>query len=519
MRSTLPPWADEPIGAVPAEPSYVSDDGFPAEMSVNWSGPIPEVRLLFDRAGDAPGAGGVPATGGRSARVRELFAAPPGLLPPAPVWYSLAWRPPESLVHKTYFGLYTWPIGERYTVVDEVMARIGMGAAWADARARIENHAGSREIEFFALDENDDATARVKIYYRNHGADLGEVERIASVAARHDGEKALSAYRILAGDRADAGAAALSCLAFRSGVERVAESTTYLRLADLADNDHEAVDRTAALLRHEGVDPQRFHALAEAIVPGPLRESSGALVLVSYRAAGRPGDITTYFRFPVYRRPAPRSSRVSQDEVQRIARHNEQRQREYRSSELIRLLDGEGSTETKKAVLTYLQPWSNAFQRMISARVTFETDPDLRALALAHQQEEVTHDAILARTRGADQRVVWDPVIEAGASWFVDQFSVLPGVQRAVLAHLVLEAGSLVLSQAGSRAFPGDPYFTLHDEADAEHLEMGYRLLRRRTDWSVAELMTLLDRAWQVIFVVSDRIAECARRETAATAA
>lgn len=206
---------------------------------------------------------------------------------------------------------------------------------------------------------------------------------------------------------------------------------------------------------------------------------------------------------------------MSQQDVDRIAHYNEERQREYESSELVRLLVDENTSDsTKKAVLTYLQPWSNAFQRMISARVTFETDPDLRALALEHQREEIGHDAILARSRSDDRRVVWDPVIEAGASWFVDQFATLPGVQRAVLAHLALEAGSLVFSRAGTRAFPDDPYFTLHDEADEEHLEMGYRVLRERSDWTVADLITVLDRAWQVITVVSDRIAECARRET-----
>jgi hypothetical protein len=208
---------------------------------------------------------------------------------------------------------------------------------------------------------------------------------------------------------------------------------------------------------------------------------------------------------------------VTRPDVARIASHNEQWQREYASSDLIRLLADENTPEaTKKAVLTYLQPWSNAFQRMISARVVFETDPALRALALEHQQEEIGHDTVLARSRATDQRVVWDPVIEAGASWFVDQFAVLPGVQRAVLAHLALEAGSLVLSQAGTRAFPDDEYFTLHDEADAEHLEMGYEVLRQRDDWTEESLVTVLDRAWQVIVVVSDRIAECARRDSAA---
>lgn len=211
---------------------------------------------------------------------------------------------------------------------------------------------------------------------------------------------------------------------------------------------------------------------------------------------------------------------MNHQDVERIAAYNELRQQEYESSRLIRLLLDENTTEeTKKVVPVYLQPWSNAFQRMISARVTFETDPELRALALEHQLEELGHDAILASSHADGDLTVWDPVIEAGASWFVDSFATLPGVHRAALAHLALEAGSLVFSRAGTRAFPDSPYFALHDEADAEHLEMGYRILRQRTDWTVDGLITVLDRAWQVITVVSDRIAECARRDSGAVLA
>jgi len=45
---------------------------------------------------------------------------------------------------------------------------------------------------------------------------------------------------------------------------------------------------------------------------------------------------------------------------------------------------------------------------------------------------------------------------------------------------------------------------------------MGYEVLRRRSDWTPEAVITVLDRAWQVIGVVSDRIAECARRDTVA---
>jgi hypothetical protein len=287
----------------------VADDGFLAEVSVNWCGPHPELRLLFDCLGEchdliSPGEAGAPEAGVRTVarrfgQIHEIFAPHAGR-PSAPLWHSVAWRPPSRVVHKTYFGLYPWPPSQRYAAVEEAMDRLGMAAAWAAARRRIEDAPGQREIEFFAVDQADEADARVKIYYRSHGADLVEMNRIAAVALSHDAERALAAYRTLAGDRSDAGEGALTCLAFRSGLDQAAEATTYLRLADLAPDDRQAVDRTVALLRAEGVDTSALPALATALTPTPLEESKGFLALVSYRAAGRRGDITTYFRFPVY---------------------------------------------------------------------------------------------------------------------------------------------------------------------------------------------------------------------------
>ncbi|UOX89828.1 hypothetical protein MUY14_04090 [Amycolatopsis sp. FBCC-B4732] len=302
LRAALPRWAHERIGPAPVHPSYVAADGFPAEMSVNWSGGHPELRVLFDSLGHDvvwPGDGD-PVTG-RLDRVHETFTPRAGRPSPAPVWHSIAWRPPSRVVHKTYFGLYAWPPAHREGAVTEAMERLGMGAAWDDARRRVETVDGVREIEFFAVDLGDEAEARVKIYYRNHGAGLAEVNDVASVALSHDAETAAAAYRTLAGDRLDAGEAALSCLAFRSGVDRAAEATTYLRLPDLTSGDEEAVERTAELLHREGVDPGRFRLLTAALAPGPLSETR-VLELVSYRTAGRRGDVTTYFRFPVYDR-------------------------------------------------------------------------------------------------------------------------------------------------------------------------------------------------------------------------
>jgi hypothetical protein len=308
LRALLPPWAHERIGSAPAQPSYVADDGFPAEMSVNWSGSHPELRVLFDSLGHdvvPPRESG--SVTRRLERVHETFTPRGGRPSPAPLWHSIAWRPPSRLVHKTYFGLYEWPHAHREAAVTEAMGRLGMATAWDDARRRVEAVEGEREIEFFAVDLADEAHARVKIYYRHHGAGVTEVNRIASVALRHDAEGAGVAFRTLTGDRDDAGEAALTCLAFRSGLDRAAESTTYLRLPDLASGDEEAVERTAALLHREGVDPGRFRLVAAALAPGPPSGGRGILELVSYRAAGRRGDVTTYFRFPVYEPGVPLS--------------------------------------------------------------------------------------------------------------------------------------------------------------------------------------------------------------------
>lgn len=205
--------------------------------------------------------------------------------------------------------------------------------------------------------------------------------------------------------------------------------------------------------------------------------------------------------------------------LREVADRNEEHVRAYRCSDLIVLLeDPTTPAATRDAVLTHVAPWSDAFQRMIDVRAAFETDPQLKELALQHRQEELGHNDILADSHRTGRTPGWDPVVEAGAAWFVEQFRTLPGLHRVVLAHLVLEAGSLTFSNAGSLAFPGNAYFALHDEADEEHIEMGYRLLAERPEWRLDEVIELLDHAWQIITMVSDRIAELARRDSAVPA-
>ncbi|MEV0844188.1 hypothetical protein AB0I55_32155 [Actinocatenispora sera] len=308
LQRLLPDWADDQIQAAPRETSYVADDGFPAELSANWSGAHPELRMLFDCLSDVPHRAGVtdPRSGlwsGSSlfTSISRLFRQPVA----APLWHSMAWRAPNPPAHKVYFGLYGWPLARRGAVVDRAMKLVGLGRAWEHARHRIENGAryGSREIEFVGLDIGDSAVARVKIYYRHQGVDVAEMNRVASVALHHDEGRALAAYRMLTGGRDDAGDAPLTCLAFRSGYQQAVEATTYLRMPSLTTCEQESVERTSALMESEGVPAQRFVALTEAFSPRRSDGGRGVLELVSHRAR-RSGDVTTYFRFPTFSQPA-----------------------------------------------------------------------------------------------------------------------------------------------------------------------------------------------------------------------
>jgi hypothetical protein len=202
--------------------------------------------------------------------------------------------------------------------------------------------------------------------------------------------------------------------------------------------------------------------------------------------------------------------------LQKVIDTNEHQMRRFNESSLVRLIRRPTiSDEEKTRILGYLQPWSDTFQRVITLRVACETDSSLQTLAQQHLAEELNHNTMLAQTRTDERGGIWDPVIAAAASWFIDQMLTLSGVERAVLAHLVLEGSGLVFHQAGCTTYSDNGYFALHSETDLEHLEMGYRLLKERMDdWQVNEVVQLLNRGWKMITLLCDRIAYSATRES-----
>jgi DMATS type aromatic prenyltransferase len=345
VQDLLRPWADIPVGRTCPFPSYVAGDGFPAEMSVKWSQGRPELRILFEALGASRPitaasnrtaaaeltdrlAGEPLVSLDRYGKVAAVFAPGTGQgSAPIPVWHSLAWRPGHPPAFKIYFGLYACAPQKRYALVTEAMERLAMGTAWADASAGVTRgtlaDGAERELEFFALDLDDSARARAKVYFRNHTSSVAVLEQMASLARAHEPERARSAFRTLLGTAPEAaGDTPLTCLAFRSDATCADESTTYFRVSSLTASDAEAAVRIGALMAHEGLDPQRHHALLQTVTPRPLHQIRGLQELVSYRSRGHEGDVSVYFRFPVYPplsaqpSPLPRQSRGILQEVE-----------------------------------------------------------------------------------------------------------------------------------------------------------------------------------------------------------
>lgn len=325
IREALRPWGDSPIGSRCAAPSFVSEDGFPAELSLSWKGAEPEVRILFESLGAVPSALSNQEAGraltrrlvhrdgvsiDRYLKIEDLFVVDdPEPYRPS-VWHSLAWSPGEGRRYKVYLNPQAHGVDRAYEVVGEAMSRLGLATAWQPVERRGRELAErGHELEFFALDLTSSQNSRVKVYFRHGEMPMPELDTVASFALRHDPERAASARRMIYGeDRGLASNEPMTCLAFRQDEEEAAEANVYLRLPDNAANDAEALARISALMRSEGIDPGRYAEVIAGLAVAPLTATIGMQELVSYRTTAREesADVGVYLRFSTYDCPAAR---------------------------------------------------------------------------------------------------------------------------------------------------------------------------------------------------------------------
>jgi Tryptophan dimethylallyltransferase len=309
VRDLLGSWAERPIGERSPYPSFVSADGFPAEMSINWKGDRPQVRILFESLGPEMTTLSCQQEG---AELTRRLAKEPGVnldhyykiedlfLPDSPlpgvglIWHSLAWTPGQDPLYKVYFSARARGAENSYGLVEEAMGRLGHGTAWDFVRSRFGPDSDDRhELEFFALDLVDSEKARVKVYYRNHAVTVSELNDIAGVAGSHCPESALRAFGSMLGT-ATVHNEPLTCLAFnRNFTDTAAEASTYIRIPGLGTPERTGTRLIEDLMRAEGVDPAPYLSVMDG-------GRNGHEELLSIRTGRSEPDMSLYLRFNVY---------------------------------------------------------------------------------------------------------------------------------------------------------------------------------------------------------------------------
>jgi quercetin dioxygenase-like cupin family protein len=179
------------------------------------------------------------------------------------------------------------------------------------------------------------------------------------------------------------------------------------------------------------------------------------------------------------------------------------------------VLGGDIATPAVRArLLDCIQIWSRHFQRLVMARLVFNSDPRFGALAREHFVEEYGHDTNLEKSRHGALQKVWDPVLEACAAWFPSKMLSLSDPEKTVLVHLVLEGGAKVFHRAAHPVmakYDETDHFAVHDVADDGHLEMGVASLEGLDAATYARLRVVQREGWDMLNTLCARMAELAR--------
>ncbi|WP_437999786.1 hypothetical protein WMF26_07630 [Sorangium sp. So ce185] len=211
----------------------------------------------------------------------------------------------------------------------------------------------------------------------------------------------------------------------------------------------------------------------------------------------------------------------SESPLDRLVEENEAHAREFAGSPLMQLIRSERALgdDVKRRMLGALQIWSNAFQKVLCARVVFESHPAAIKIAERHLAEEVGHNRRLARMHGPSTSPSWDRGIAAASSWFIERMGSASTEERTVLIHFVIERCADILLSAAQQIFPDSDYFATHAEVDAEHFRLGYELLKSLPGLDIAPLRGALIEGWQMMNLICQRISDIAERGCGAAAA
>lgn len=171
-------------------------------------------------------------------------------------------------------------------------------------------------------------------------------------------------------------------------------------------------------------------------------------------------------------------------------------------------------TERKRAMIKEcLRVFADAFQIFLFTRQAMCRDDGYAKTFGEHLLEEIGHNKLLQVEGGF--RAANDSILQATSSWFCHQMLTLDNSGKAVV-NLVLETAGYNLGVLGRPAFEGEPsatYFDTHATGDAEHKEIGVKLLEGEHPHTYRKLHLVLDSTWDMLDAFTRRVARLMAQE------
>jgi len=188
----------------------------------------------------------------------------------------------------------------------------------------------------------------------------------------------------------------------------------------------------------------------------------------------------------------------------------------YRQSDLLKLLETPFIQDplVQDRLLEVLNSWANWFQRIIFARAAMGGKLKFQESAEDHIREEIGHNKNLLMARNNKPIQIWDPILEAAASWFYEQMLSGTDEECTVLVHFVLEASGEIFHTEAAKIFPHIEHFQEHGIDDNKHFEMGCSLLKQTIGLDFNNFEKILQQGWRMMEILCNRMAYIAKYGT-----
>jgi DMATS type aromatic prenyltransferase len=312
----------------PAWPSNIADDHTPVEFSVAFSGcEPPSLRILGESQPAQPNPATILASGlsfldlqkrryglstSRFDLVRDLFvtSGPPDRFT---LWHSLIFRNCQRPEFKVYLNPEIRGREAAADLVCQALSRLGMGQAQQtliDKGILPNRPEPGKRLAFFALDLHERANARVKLYLSHERTTTPDLIRMASVV---DGIAAEEIADFCWTATGSAGPYAhrplVSSYTFAAGRRRPIGYSLYVPIRGYVNDDSDARDRVALLMKRYGFDPVELDRVIAAVARRPVDGGVGLIAHTSLRLGPpRPG-LTVYLSSEAYQVAPPRRAR------------------------------------------------------------------------------------------------------------------------------------------------------------------------------------------------------------------